>query len=97
MAILYIIYSSKIDRYYIGITSEDITTRLQKHNQASYGSRYTSQSDDWETKLTINANDMSHARRMELYVKRRKSRIYLNDLITKDYLQQKLIAITLSP
>ena len=41
----YIIYSSQIDRYYIGYTSENIEERVRRHNTNHKG--YTGRVNDW--------------------------------------------------
>src|SRR6476469_5398918 len=45
MFYLYIIYSSKLNRYYVGHTS-DIEVRLVQHNSGI--SSYTSKANDWK-------------------------------------------------
>ena len=47
MIACYIIYSEKLDRFYIGITQEDIVLRIINHNTKAYGTKYTSQTNDW--------------------------------------------------
>jgi putative endonuclease len=91
MASLYIIYSKSIDRYYVGITSEAVSHRLIKHNESGYGSHYTSQANDWELKLHINCDNYSEARRMELYLKRMKSRKFIEKIILDKEEQKSLI------
>ena len=49
----YIIYSRRLDRYYIGYTV-DFEERLWQHNSGYYGSgAYTSKAGDWEEYLVI--------------------------------------------
>ncbi|HEX7343948.1 MAG TPA: GIY-YIG nuclease family protein [bacterium] len=45
MCWVYVLYSRKLDRLYIGQT-QDLEKRLAEHRQG--GSFYTSRSDDWE-------------------------------------------------
>ena len=52
-AIVYILYSSKIDKYYIGATSEDAALRLKRHNSGYYKNKYTSAGQPWQLYLTI--------------------------------------------
>ena len=42
----YILYSQKLDKFYIGYTQDSTENRLDKHNQSSYGSKYTSITND---------------------------------------------------
>jgi putative endonuclease len=91
MASFYIIYSQKLDRYYVGITQVSVEERLLKHNFEKYsGKNFTSKADDWQIKLEIQAEDYAHARRMELYIKKMKSRKYLELLISSELEREKL-------
>lgn len=46
---LYILHSEKLDRFYVGITTETVDERISKHNQIVYGKhRYTATANDWE-------------------------------------------------
>ncbi|MCF8358973.1 MAG: GIY-YIG nuclease family protein, partial [Prolixibacteraceae bacterium] len=41
-AFAYILFSEKLNRFYVGSTHESIEQRLEKHNQHSYGNhRFT--------------------------------------------------------
>lgn len=74
----YIIYSSKIDRYYIG-SCEDIISRLRIHNQGR--NKSTKKGVPWELKYTEKYNTRSEAQSREMLIKRKKSRIYIQSLI----------------
>ena len=50
MHFLYIIYSKKADRYYIGETS-NLENRLQDHVLHKYKKGFTKSAEDWETVL----------------------------------------------
>ncbi len=75
---LYIIYSKKLDRYYIGYT-EDFSKRLIEHNSGLSG--YTSKADDWILKYTEPYSNRLDAHQRELKVKAKKSRKYIEWLI----------------
>ncbi|MEP7269562.1 MAG: GIY-YIG nuclease family protein [Saprospiraceae bacterium] len=94
MAWFYVLYSPTLDKYYSGITSDSVAIRLEKHNSSSYGQKFTSAANDWEIKLQISTKDFDHARRMELYVKKRKSRIFIVELINSVLVQTRLIELT---
>ncbi|MFT3753332.1 MAG: GIY-YIG nuclease family protein [Paludibacter sp.] len=60
----YIIHSSKLNRFYIGVTQDGVAARITKHNASTYGShRFTSAADDWELFLFIPTAD--YAMRLE--------------------------------
>ena len=90
-ASVYILFSRKMDRYYIGLTTVPVKTRLEKHRTAHYGKSYTSQATDWEIVMTIACNSFSQARKMELYIKGRKSRGYISRLVEEPATREALI------
>jgi putative endonuclease len=94
MSWFYILYSPTLDKYYSGITSDSVQSRIEKHNTSAYGQRFTSSAKDWVLRLQIPADDFTHARRMEFYVKKRKSRIFIIELISTSSVQQRLIEST---
>ena len=94
-ACVYILFSEKLNRFYIGVTQASVEQRLIKHNSHSYGShRYSSTTNDWKVFLTIEVNDYSHAVRIERKIKSMKSKIYINNLKRYPELLQKLITQT---
>ena len=81
MCYCYILYSPSSDKFYTGITQESIDERLMKHNSKAYGNhRFTAKVSDWELYLSIKAVSYSHARKMELFIKRMKSRAFIRKL-----------------
>ena len=82
MAIFYILYSQKANKFYIGHTTEQMNERLRKHNSNHTG--FTAKFRDWvnvytETHVTKEA---AYARERE--VKSWKSRVRIHKLIA-DY------------
>jgi putative endonuclease len=78
MPFVYIIYSASLDRYYVGLTTASPQERLKKHNDAAYGSKhFTSSASDWILKLEIECDNNSIARKAEIYIKRMKSRKFI--------------------
>jgi predicted GIY-YIG superfamily endonuclease len=75
---VYIIYSLKLDRYYIGHT-EDISKRLSEHNSGL--SVYTSKANDWDLKYKEDFFTREDAHKRELALKKKKSRKYIEYLI----------------
>ena len=76
---VYIIYSAKLDKYYIGYT-ENITIRLVQHNEGL--SSFTSKAIDWVLKYTEEFDSRENAHKRELEIKRKKSRKYIEWLIS---------------
>jgi len=81
MFTVYILYSSKLNRYYVGYT-ENITQRIQQHNSGI--STFTSAANDWHLKYSETFNSRNDAHKRELEIKKKKSRKYLEWLIEKN-------------
>ena len=80
MHFLYILYSKKLDRYYVGETS-DVEFRLQLHLKKSFSKSFTSKSNDWEIVLVYEANSKENAVYLERFIKRMKSRKFIEKII----------------
>ncbi|WP_163321891.1 GIY-YIG nuclease family protein [Draconibacterium mangrovi] len=74
----YIIYSQKLDKFYIGSTG-DLEGRLQRHNTSNKG--FTSTGKPWELKYYETFNDKSDALGRETQLKKWKSRSAILKLI----------------
>ena len=78
MFFIYIIYSIKIDQYYIGQT-KNLENRLYRHNNS--GSKSTKKANDWTLKYTEGFTTRSLALKRETEIKGKKSRSYIESLI----------------
>ncbi|HZI52863.1 MAG TPA: GIY-YIG nuclease family protein [Chitinophagaceae bacterium] len=78
--LVYIIYSSSFDQYYIG-HCEDIEDRLFRHNNS--GSKSTKKANDWIVVYTEVFQSKSEAATRELAIKKKKSRKYIEWLISR--------------
>ena len=74
----YIIYSAKLDRYYVGHT-EDIDIRLTQHNSGI--SKFTSKANDWLLVYQQLFTTREGARKRENEIKKKKSRKYIEWII----------------
>ena len=74
----YILYSEKLDKYYIGSTS-DVGGRLQRHNTSKKG--FTSTGKPWELKYYETYESKHKALLRELQIKGWKDRDLLQGLI----------------
>jgi putative endonuclease len=79
MFYVYIIYSLKLDRFYVGYTS-DIPTRLEQHNTGI--STFTANTSDWLLKYSETFDSRELAMKREKEIKRKKSRKYIEWLIS---------------
>ena len=80
MIFVYIIYSKQVDRYYVGQT-DNLAERLLSHN--SQKSPYTKIANDWRAVYTEEYSTRTDARKRELEIKRKKSRKYIEWLISQ--------------
>ncbi len=78
MHYVYIIYSSKSDKYYIGST-DDISGRIRRHNSNHKG--FTGHANDWCLKYTETFQDKSNALAREKAIKNWKSRTMIEKRI----------------
>jgi putative endonuclease len=81
MCFCYILFSPTLGKFYTGITQESLEERLNKHNNQTYGNhRFTAKASDWELFFSIRTDSFSHARRMELFIKKMKSKTFIKKL-----------------
>ena len=77
---VYILYSEKVNHYYIGSTS-NTEERLHRHNAGATPS--TKQGRPWKIVYTETCTSKTEALKREIYLKRMKSRVFLEDLMAK--------------
>jgi len=75
---VYILFSEKRNRYYIGCTS-NVSERIIRHNQKSNG--FTGSVNDWELKYKEEFVNKQTAYHRELEIKKWKSRKKIEQLI----------------
>ncbi|MBN1116091.1 MAG: GIY-YIG nuclease family protein, partial [Bacteroidales bacterium] len=80
IASVYIIYSKKINSYYIG-SCKDLAVRLTEHKQKKYKSSFTAKADDWILFLKIDDLEYQQARNIERHIKKMKSKKYIENLL----------------
>ncbi|HPT14099.1 MAG TPA: GIY-YIG nuclease family protein [Bacteroidales bacterium] len=79
MALVYILYSSSSDRYYIGSTTQPIEERLHRHLSDHNG--FTAKAKDWIVVYSEEFADKSSALSREKQIKSWKSKSKIKDLI----------------
>ena len=80
MAFVYILYSPKLNKYYVGACS-NLERRLYEHNIGH--STFTSTGVPWELKYTEQFHSLQDAKSREKQIKNKKSRIFIENLIAK--------------
>ena len=78
MAFTYILYSGKLDKYYVGSTLNK-EERLARHNRGT--EKFTSTGIPWIMVYSESFDLALDARRREMEIKRKKSRKYIQWLI----------------
>ena len=78
----YILYSEKLDKYYIGSTN-DIERRLERHNQGH--TPYTRIGIPWKLFYSEVYNTRKEAFVREQQIKKMKSRTYIESLLGKGH------------
>ena len=76
---VYIIYSPSLDQYDVGYT-ENLQDRIFRHKNS--GSKSTKKANDWVLKFTEEFAVKSEAMKRELEIKSKKSRKYIEKLVS---------------
>lgn len=90
MGYVYVLYSKKLERYYIG-SCIDLQRRLEEHKHGIYKNSFTAKANDWELLFSIDSLAYQQARRIEAHIKKMKSRKYIEDLIKYSGMKDILI------
>ena len=91
----YVLFSKKLQKFYVGVTQNDLTDRIIKHNNQSYGKHcFTAKADDWELFLCIPTDEYLKAIRIEKKIKSMKSAKYIRNLKLYPELLAKLVSST---
>ncbi|TMI93477.1 MAG: GIY-YIG nuclease family protein [Bacteroidetes bacterium] len=77
-AYCYILYSPSLDKYYVGSTT-DIARRVQEHNRGK--DKFTRTGRPWTLVYREEFESLIEARGRERYIKRMKSRKFIEALI----------------
>lgn len=78
MFYLYILFSEKLNKYYVGYTA-NIQDRLYKHNNKHHG--FSNSVNDWILKYSEEYQSKSEAMKREKEIKKWKSRVKIEKLI----------------
>ncbi len=76
----YILFSEKLNKYYVG-ASADLERRLEEHNIGH--SIFTSRGIPWRLVYEEKFATMQEAKKREQYIKKQKSRKYIEGLLNK--------------
>jgi putative endonuclease len=76
---VYILHSQKLNRFYVGTTTE-VDRRLAEHNNAQYPDSFTVRGIPWVLFLSISCSSSEQAYEMERFIKRMKSSAFIRKL-----------------
>ena len=79
MPFTYILYSHKVNKYYVGACI-DIERRIREHNTGH--SKFTSTGIPWLLKYSETFSSLPEAKKRELEIKKKKSRKYIESLFS---------------
>jgi len=68
----------------------DFDSRLSEHLSKKYAKSYTAKTIDWYPIIKIDQLKLSQARKIELHIKKMKSRLYFKNLIKYPEMIEKL-------
>jgi putative endonuclease len=90
MHLVYILYSQKINRFYIGYTA-NLDLRLGFHLNDNQTRKFTYKADDWEFQFSIECDAKQQALLIEKHIKAMKSKVYIKNLIKYPEMRIRLI------
>ena len=79
MASVYILFSQKFDRFYIG-SCNNLSYRVKQHLNKEFTKSFTSKINDWELYFFIDDLSYKQARLIEQHIKNMKSKKYIVNL-----------------
>jgi putative endonuclease len=79
MNCVYILQSIKLNRFYIGYTS-DFDTRIEFHKNAE-SHKFTANGEDWVVFLKIPCENKTQGLNIEKHIKKMRSKTYIENLI----------------
>ena len=80
MSCVYILHSTKLNKFYIGFTT-DFETRLNFHLNSDEQRKFTHNGKDWITFLIIECQSKTQALAIEKHIKKMKSKVYIQNLV----------------
>jgi putative endonuclease len=88
MHFVYIIYTTAFDKFYIG-ESIDPIEQVSQNNDGFYKGTSTTNTKDWELKLTLSVESNGDAVKLERYIKSMKSKTFIVKPIADDAFLQE--------
>ena len=86
---VYILQSKKTKGYYVG-QSENVNSRLIQHN-AEDNTHFTFRDRPWKLMVELECKDRNKAMKLESFIKKQKSKVFIEKVISSIEVQQSLI------
>jgi len=90
MPFVYVLFSEKLNRYYIGSTQLNPEIRLDQHNTKHQPGSFTCKGIPWSLVLSFSVATMHEAMSIERHCKGMKSRSYLENLLKYPEMLERL-------
>ena len=87
---LYILFSASVDRYYVGETPVP-DSRILQHNNHFFPKGFTKSANDWSQVLKKECKDKADAMYLERFIKRMKSRKFIEKVIDNPRILQEIL------
>ena len=81
MYYVYIIWSNKVGKHYIGC-AKNLRKRILQHRKGY--SQFTSRADGWELVFSKSVSSYKEARKIEAFIKRQRSKVFIEKLIKSE-------------
>ena len=81
MFTVYILFSEKLHKYYVGYSSKNIQDRLKEHLYNHKG--FTAKAKDWIIIYKLKTNSKTEALILERKIKKRGAKRYLNQIASR--------------
>ncbi|HWY11628.1 MAG TPA: GIY-YIG nuclease family protein [Bacteroidia bacterium] len=91
MASVYILFSPKLNKFYIG-SCLNLEQRLLEHKNKAFVNSFTAITDDWQLYYEMNELNGVIARKIETYIKSMKSKKYIENLKKYPEMSLKLLS-----
>lgn len=90
MHIVYILHSQKLNRFYIGYTT-NLDLRLDFHLNDKQARKFTYKADDWTLFFSLACTSKMQALAIEKHIKAMKSKVYIENLAKYPEMTHKLL------
>ena len=90
MAFVYILYSSSLNKYYVG-SCLDLDLRLEAHLSKKFVDGFTAKANDWKLYYSIKNLEYKQARKVETHIKKMRSKKYIENLKKYPEISEKII------